>query len=304
MRLQRGPDHLGTLTIGDLPLELHSKEPFIAKTVAERYGTFLTDDIGDVRLELTLLAGGPRHVAADEASARSNDPTRVEPYDPVCSLDDHVLTMRSSVLDASVDFETGRGTIAVLACDRAAQYYLENALRQVVQVLALERDAILLHSAAVAPPSHDRVQLFAGRSGAGKSTISEILRDEGGHVLSDDLILLETRADRPRVGSTPFYGTLAPVNARREALPLTDVFLLEQAPMAEVSEPLARPAAVAALLANVPFTEPLDAAAHRRAMDILDRALSVVPVRRLRFRKDASMLPILGWTGAREEVLG
>lgn len=152
-----------------------------------------------------------------------------------------------------------------------------------------------MHSAAVAHPKEDRVFLFAGRSGAGKSTISGILRDAGGRVLSDDLVLLETRSDVPRVVSTPFYGTLPPIDSNPISIPLSTAYLLEQAAETRVSEPLPLSAAMTALLVNVPFTAPLDAGAHQKMMDVISRATRVVPVRTLRFRRDRSMLPLLGW---------
>ncbi len=293
IRLRRGPDHLGTLSIGDLPLELHGTDPFLIETIERRYGPFLTDDLGDVRIAIGLLDETRKGGGRDGAPA----------YAPTTEYRDRRLTMRSEVLEATVDFATGEGSIEVIRCASASEYYLENALRQIVQILAIERDAVLLHSAAVAPPEGDRVFLFAGRSGAGKSTISEILRDAGGQVLSDDLVLLETRAASPQIVSTPFYGTLPPRNPKPVAIPLTTAFLLEQASEASASDPLALPAAVAALLTNVPFTGPLDAETHCKMMDVISRATRVVPVRTLRFRRDRSMLPLLGWQDARKEVV-
>ena len=289
IRLRRGPNLLATLSMGDLPIELEVREPVLREILTDRYGAFFTDEIGDLTLEIEPL---------DRSSSGAS------PYEPTAALADACLTIESAVLRAEVDFQTGRGTIAVDIHGSATQYYLENALRQIVQVLALERDAILMHAAAVAPPSRDRVFLFAGRSGAGKSTISGILADVGGTVFSDDLVLLETRGDGPRIVSTPFYGTLPPTNPEPLSLPLTAAYLLEQAPVAELSDPAPRAEGVAALMTNVPFTAPLDPSAHGRAMEVLSRTTRVVPVRTLRFRRDDSMCSLIGWGPVCEGMAG
>ena len=289
IRLRRGPEFLATLSMGDLPIELEVQDHELRTILTDRYEAFFTEELGDLSLAIVRL---------DRSTSGAS------PYEPTATLVEGRLTIESAVLRAEVDFQTGVGEIAVDVHESATQYYLENALRQIVQVLALERDAILMHAAAVAPPSLDRVFLFAGRSGAGKSTISGILEEVGGTVFSDDLVLLETRGDEPRIVSTPFYGTLPPSSQEPLSLPLAAAFLLEQAPAAELSDPYPRSQGVAALLTNVPFTAPLDPPAHGRAMGVLSRTTSVVPVRKLGFRRDDSMCPLIGWGPVREGMAG
>ena len=60
---------------------------------------------------------------------------------------------------------------------------------------------MLLHAAGVIPPAGHGL-VFTGRSGAGKSTISGILRRAGGLVLSDDLVLIDASGERPQLRST------------------------------------------------------------------------------------------------------
>ncbi len=117
IRSRHGSDHLGTLSIGALPIELHGAESFLIETIENRYGAFLTSDLGDLSLALGILD-----------RERVGSPA----YAPSARYKDRVLTMQSEVLEAKIDFATGSGTIDVVACASASEYYLENALRQIV----------------------------------------------------------------------------------------------------------------------------------------------------------------------------
>jgi hypothetical protein len=147
----------------------------------------------------------------------------------------------------------------------------------------------------VIAPDGERAFAFPGRSGAGKSTISGLLAAAGGAVLSDDLVLLETAGERPRLLATPFYGTLPPARRAPRGAALAAIHLIEQAPIAGGETIADAPTAVALLLANIPFTGAAGAAEREPLLELLLGTVRRVPVRRLRFRKDLSMLPLLGW---------
>jgi len=67
-----------------------------------------------------------------------------------------------------------------------------------------EREGILVHASSVL--INGRGYLFAGRSGAGKSTISNCFKLAGYEILNDDRIAIRRIGDRFRVFGTPWPG--------------------------------------------------------------------------------------------------
>lgn len=293
---------IGTLRIGGLAIELGLSAPRgprlgtgIPAALARRYGAFLSPGDagavvpGEARARISIAFGPPATAAGSS-------------YDPIARIESGRLRIASAALAAEYDLERGEGRIELADDPIGGEYFLENALRQIAQTMLADRGAVLLHAAGIVTPDGERALAFAGRSGAGKSTISALLAGAGGEVLSDDLVLLETRGPRrgaaetaPRLSSTPFYGTCPPARRAPRSVPLAQFFLLEQAPVAELARVPEAGSAVALLLANVPFTGCFDRAHRERVLATLLTAVRRTPVGRLRFRKDLSMLPLLPW---------
>lgn len=101
--------------------------------------------------------------------------------------------------------------------------------------------------------------LFAGRSGAGKSTVSRMGQERGLTVLSDDLNALLPRDETVLLAGLPFTGDLE--RGDGSAVPLRGLYRLVQDPDDSL-HPLGRAEAVATLMACSPF---LNADPHRRA---------------------------------------
>jgi hypothetical protein len=99
---------------------------------------------------------------------------------------------------------------------------VENVLRPLVARCLLAGGGLLVHSAEVV--LEGRAFLFAGQSGAGKSTMAAMAMQGGHEVLSDDLNAV--------VGSDvvplPFTGDLAPEALRRSPAPLRAIVALEK----------------------------------------------------------------------------
>lgn len=121
----------------------------------------------------------------------------------------------------------GRGG-AELGRDQA----LANALRVTVAFAALERGALLLHSAAV--DRGGRAVLVLGRSGAGKSTFAGLAAELGDEVLSDELNLLWPHV--PAVEQVPFAGDLGRQAHRPGRRDLVAVLPLERTGRDELPE--------------------------------------------------------------------
>ncbi len=278
-----------TVRIGTMGIQFRTVNPNFSRDIQERYGNFIVESAVhepvDFQIDLTRLGrlnGGIHPIAS---------------YSINVFLKGHQLHLRSPVLEGDFDLEQRRGQLALDPHPRCgAGVYLDNALRQVAQILAVKRGNFLLHAAAVAHPGKRAVDVFSGKSGSGKTTISFLLRKSGGQVVSDDIVLIETGGAEPHVIQTPFFGSLQQaMPPSRESFPISQVSFLEKAENASI-QTIGNPSlAFALVLANIPFTDCFDGAHRHELLDTITPLVEKVPVRRIRFRRDASFLPLIGW---------
>jgi len=90
------------------------------------------------------------------------------------------------------------------------------------------RQGLLVHGAGMVVEGQG--YLFVGRSGAGKSTISDLLRQNlpGAQLLNDDRIIVRKQAEGWRLYGTPWSGRLETCHAGEA--PLRGIFRLRHAP--------------------------------------------------------------------------
>lgn len=138
--------------------------------------------------------------------------------------------------------------------------------------------AVVLHAAAVVDDGEAIV--FAGHSGAGKSTISKIAEEAGARVLSDDRTILTVEGGTVHAHGTPWHGSLRRGVAR--SAPVRAIYLLAQAPDDRV-EPLAPAAALAELYVRIiqPSIDPTEVG---NVLDTLERVVAGARVATLHFR--------------------
>ncbi len=275
------------LELGPVSLELRTKDALLRAALEERYGSFFSPapcEHNKARYCITLN--------------RKPFSTLGDPYDTRVVIERHAVRLESSVLFGQLDLDRRIGTLAVHVHPRfGAGVYLENALRQIVQVVAVEHHAFLLHAAAIAHPTRDEVHVFSGKSGSGKTTISELLRRRNGRILSDDLVMVDCRSSRPQLIATPFFGTL------REAVPIAGLTgqisalnFLRQSSRASVTPVTNNATSLAMTMTNVPFAEPFDRAHRGLLLETVAHLVESVPARQLAFRKDLSFLSHIGWS--------
>ena len=132
----------------------------------------------------------------------------------------------------------------------------------------------------------DRVALFIGQSGAGKSTTARLWRRHrrGTLILSDDRIVLREEGGRLVAYGTPWHGDGG--FARNERGRLGAIFSLAHARRTAVRR-LAVAEATALLMARS-FPPPWDAHALGRALELCARTASGVPCFELAFTPDRS----------------
>ncbi len=162
---------------------------------------------------------------------------------------------------------------------------VENVLRPLLAARLLATGGLLVHSAAVDG------YLFAGRSGAGKSTIARLGLEAGLPVLSDDLNALVADGEGFAIAPLPFTGDLEASDVSNERVPLRAVLGLEKSDREEF-HPMTLAETVSLLVRCAPYVNQ-DA---RRMPLLLDRATEIAGRTArglLTFRRDGYVWPIL-----------
>jgi len=183
-----------------------------------------------------------------------------------------------------IDEDLRRGTLFLPPAPQSGKtgYALAFPLDELVFQHRLAREGgFEVH--ACAARMGDGVAVFCGVSGAGKTTLAQLLHRAGVKVLSDDRVAVRPRAGRLLAYGTPWHGSGR--FASPEGGPLRAVFFLKKAARSE-AVPVSEGAA-ARLFART-FPPPWDAAGVASVLAACGRVACSVPVFELRFRNDRS----------------
>ena len=196
--------------------------------------------------------------------------------------------------DFRAEWEPARRTGTIR---QSANPYSIDAVLRIVHTLALAQEGgFLLHAASAI--RNGKAFLFAGVSGAGKTTISRLAPSDA--TLLTDEISYVRRDVRKDVGKqnhsyvaygTPFTGELAKLGENVSA-PISALYLLAQGPENRI-DPVTPGQAVRELLANVLFFAE-DQELVQRAFHAACEFVSRVPVSRLTFVPDARVWEMIG----------
>jgi hypothetical protein len=172
---------------------------------------------------------------------------------------------------------------------QSANPYSIDAVLRIVHTLVLARQGgFLLHSASAI--RNGKAFLFAGVSGAGKTTISRLAPADA-TLLTDEVSYVRKLGLDYVAFGTPFTGELAKLGENTSA-PVAALYLLAQGPENRI-DPVAAADALRELLANMLFFAEDQEMVHwafQAACDFVDR----VPVRRLTFLPDARVWELIG----------
>ncbi len=165
---------------------------------------------------------------------------------------------------------------------------VSNLVRVAVAYRLLARGGAMIHSACVAKAG--RAHLLLGHSGAGKSTISALAAAEGITVLSDDVNVVERRADGFVVSRMPFAGDFGRTRVEGPPrVPLAALYRLEKGPAVRV-RPLGQVETAGLLVSCAPFVN-ADPACGEQLLSTAIALAATVPCRALAFPKEGPVGP-------------
>ena len=249
------------IEIGCMPVQVRSGSSAFLQMIAERYSGFLNPDASPV-FELNVDLVAPGRITEEE--------------------------------DLSVRFESGRWLIERgdlraewepasrrgLIVQSPNPYSIDAALRIIHGLILAEKGGLLVHAASAV--RNGKAFLFAGISGAGKTTISRLAPPDV-TLLTDEISYLRRNGHGYVAHGTPFAGELARVGENVQA-PLAALYLLRKGPDNAI-EPVSANEAARMLLENVLFFAH-DSKLVSLVFESACELVSNVPVYRLTFFPD------------------
>ena len=252
--------HGCVVEIGGIPLSLRTDSENFRDLLCQRYCGFLSSSRADYELDFQLTEG--RAVSDDDVRVRrQGSQWRIERGD----------------FHAQWDPDLGRGWVK----QTPNPYSLDSVLRIMHSLILAARGGFLLHAASAV--CEGRAYLFAGVSGAGKTTLTR-LAPSGIRLLTDEVSYVRPVGGGYSAYGTPFAGELAK-SGENCAAPVFALFFLEQGPENRIDE--IQPAeAVRRLMRNILFFAEGPELVEKLLATACDFVASV-PIRRLTFYPDA-----------------
>lgn len=270
------------IDIGGMPVVVRTESPEFARILENRYGEFV----------IVNAAGrhNPPEAPLFELDVELIPPGLINQDEDVhVRLEAGRWVMERGDFRSEWDTERRRGWVR----QTANPYSIDAVLRILHSLILAEQGGFLVHAGSAI--KNGRAFLFAGASGAGKTTISR-LAPSGVALLTDEISYVRPSPQGQEFGygydafGTPFAGELARIGQKLYA-PLEAVYLLTQGPENKI-EPISEPDALEAFLKNVLFfahDEDLVEKIFQSAFELVSR----VPVRRLTFVPDARVWELI-----------
>ncbi len=257
------------IAIGGVPVRVNTTDADFLEMLQNRYAGFVSAE-SDAEFEFEVDLAPPAPADPDAEVSVTHRSGR--------------WFMQRGDFRAEWEPATRRGSIR----QSANPYSIDAVLRIVHTLVLAKQGGFLLHSASAV--RNGKAFLFAGVSGAGKTTISRLAPADAA-LLTDEISYVRKQSEGYVAFGTPFTGELAKLGKNTSA-PVAALYLLAQGSENRI-EPVAASAAGRELLANMLFFAEDPEMVHwafQAACDFVDR----VPVYRLTFVPDARVWEMIG----------
>jgi hypothetical protein len=257
------------IEIGGVPLRVSTTDPEFLGMLQDRYAGFVgMADHAELDFTVSLTAPGFADADADVRVRQRSGRWLMERGD----------------FFAEWEPASRRGSIR-----QSANPYSIDAVLRIVHTLVLAREGgFLMHAASAI--RNGKAFLFAGMSGAGKTTISRLAPPDA-TLLTDEISYVRRQGDHYVACGTPFTGELAKLGENVSA-PIAALYLLAQGPHNRI-ETVTGGDAARSLLANVLFFAE-DPDLVRMMFHSAFEFVTHVPVLRLTFVPDSKVWELIG----------
>ncbi|HZW96555.1 MAG TPA: hypothetical protein VFF64_26670 [Candidatus Eremiobacteraceae bacterium] len=261
--------HTVSVEIGGTTIALHTLDPSFRRAIENRYAGFLG-------------SSADSHFAFDIDLC---EPSESAPADDELHLqmEKGEWSLQRGNFRARWNPESRRGWIR----QTYSSYAVDCVLRIVHTLLLARQGGFLVHAASAIRGG--KAFLFAGVSGAGKTTISRLAPPDA-TLLTDEISYVRREGNQYLACGTPFAGELGRAGENVSA-PLCGVFLLEKGLQNRI-EPVGAAGAIQRLLRNILFFAE-DPELVQLVFQSACEFVSLVPVRRLVFVPDPSVWEII-----------
>jgi hypothetical protein len=260
------------IEIGAMPVLVRTSSPEFLQVLDKRYGGFMNPD-AEPSFEFDVDIVSPATLpGADDADV-----------DLSVRFENNRWILERGDFHAELDPGLRRGEIRMAA----NQFAIDAAFRIVHSLLLANQGGLLVHASSAV--KNGKAFLFAGVSGAGKTTISR-LAPPSATLLTDEISYIRKEADGYVAYGTPFAGELAKPGENVRA-PLAALYLLKQGPENRI-DPVSAADATRAVLECVLFFAH-DTKLVSKVFDSVCELVQTVPVQRLTFLPDSRIWELI-----------
>jgi len=254
--------------IGAMPILVRTDSPEFLQVLEHRYGGFVNPATEPVfEFDVEIVPPG-RITDEEELSVR---------------FEGGQWVLERGDFHAELDPTLRKGHIR----QAASPYAIDAAFRILHSLLLAKQGGLLVHASSAV--RNGRAFLFAGVSGAGKTTISRLAPPDA-TLLTDEISYLRREGDGYVAYGTPFAGELAKPGENVHA-PLAALYLLAQGPENRI-DPVGEADATRAVLESVLFFAH-DSELVGHVFDSVGALVRCVPVRRLTFVPDSRVWELI-----------